>query len=186
MKYKLNIKRMEKLGYFILPVALILFATSKISLSSFIYGNSASKIEFFKPVMKKLLERGADTNFVESLISDSRTKFNEKYISINVTGYLKKPDYSQNYSQLSVQRARLFLEEHASILKKCENKYGVPGEMISSILWIETRYGSYLGNNHVPSVFLSTAMAGEPEYVLLNKKLLRDSYKADSAEYSPA
>jgi membrane-bound lytic murein transglycosylase B len=137
---------------------------------------------FFKPLVKKLLKAGIDSNFILSLIANNQTKFNEKYVKINITGYLKKTDYSSAYSYFSVRKAKQFITEYKDILNKCEKEYRVPKEIIAAIIWIETKNGSILGDNHVASVFMSTAMADQPQFVILNKNSLREDFTGDTSE----
>ena len=68
------------------------------------------------------------------------------------------------------------------LLNRAEAKYGVPKEVISSILWVETKHGSYLGNNQIISVYLSTAMCDYPDYVLINKEALRKNFNGSPEE----
>ncbi len=165
-------KAIFSINFFLLIAAMIVVSSAKISLSSIGSLNNVDKIKFFAPVIEKLLARGADTGFVYSIISDKSTRFDEKFVKINVTGYLKKADYSKMYSDLSVSKSVGFLRDNYDVLSLCELKYGVPKEVIASILWIETRLGNFLGSSHIPTVFLSTAMADNAEFVELNKKEL--------------
>ena len=144
---------------------------------------SQDKVEFFKPVIEQLLNRGVDSTFIYNLVNHQSVNFNEKYVKINVTGYLKKADYSQNYSDYSVSRSIKFLNEYSPILEKAELEYNVPKEVITSILWVETRTGEYLGSNHIPSVFLSTAMANQQEYIDMNIEVYKESFEEDSEAY---
>lgn len=139
----------------------------------------------FKNVLDRLLIEGVDTNFIFVLISNSKTQFNEKYVKINVTGYLSPTDYSHFYNQNSIYKAKEFIRDNFAILEKAEKKYNVSKEVITSILWIETKFGTYLGTHHLLSVYLSTAMCNEPEYIELNKKEIElkfpnDKEKVDS------
>lgn len=142
---------------------------SKSSLSS----QNKSIIEnqkIFKVVIDKLLSSGIDSSFIYTLISNSKTQFSERYVKINVTGYLTPTDYSQFYNQNSIFKAKEFMTNNSALLAKAEHKYNVPKEVITSILWIETKFGNYLGTHHIVSVFMSTAMCNEPEYLEINKK----------------
>ena len=47
---------------------------------------------------------------------------------------------------------------------------------------METRHGDYLGDNHIPSVFLSTAMAAEDKYIELNLSRLRENFDGSTKE----
>lgn len=58
------------------------------------------------------------------------------------------------------KRAKLgvrFWQKNADILKRAEQKYGVPAEIIVAIIGVETRYGSYTGKNPVLDVLASFA-----------------------------
>lgn len=128
----------------------------------------AEKAFRFQPVINKLLSKGADSSFVFSLIASNSTSFNDRYVKINVTGYLTATDYTQFYNQMSLSKAKEFISKNIKILSEAEAKYNVPKEVISSILWIESRYGNYLGTHHIPSVYLSTALASQQEFIEMN------------------
>lgn len=174
-----------KSKYIILAlIAMIaVLSSSKIMFSTNFSENDTNKHEFFKPVIEILVERGIDTNFLYDMIYDSRTKFDEKYVKINVTGFLSKADYSSHYNNRSVSNTVQFLNENLATLQLAEMRYGVPKEIIASILWIETRHGSYLGNHHITSVYLSTAMCNQPEYIELNVENLKSSFKGTDEEF---
>lgn len=170
------------LNYFLVVLAFLFFTVYKISFSSSQDKIYQSKIKFFRPVINELTKKGADTNFIYSLLADSKTQFNERFVKINVTGYLIKTDYSHNYNRTSVKSSNEFLQQYMDILTKCEEIYKVPKEIISAIIWIETKNGKFLGNNHVPSVFLSTALAEEQYFIDLNIKAMKETFKGDDDE----
>ncbi len=163
-------------------IVAVTLSSLPVSLASSKSNDFERKVDFFKPVIDKLLKKGADTNFVYGLLSDERTSFNEKFININVLGYLKKPDYSKHYDARSVNKCLEFLNENDSILIKCQNKYGIPKEVLTALLWIETRTGDYLGDYHVPSVFFSSAMANQEKYIKRNKLELRKEFDGSQGE----
>lgn len=154
----------------------------KISYSSYTESDQPYKLKFFSSIIDSLIQRGVDTNFIKNIILDKRTKFDEKFVKINITGYLKKSDYSHNYTRKSVQKAKSFYFNNISLLKKAEKEFEVPAEVITSILWVETRCGDYLGSSHIVSVFLSTAMANHLEFIQLNKQNLINSYEGDDED----
>lgn len=161
-----------------LSIFTIIFMICILSFKHFLYSNE--KEAFFKPVINDLISRGVDSNFVLNLVNHSSVKFDEKYVKINVTGYLKKTDYSHNYNNFSIKKSKSFLNKYIEVLEKAESQYKVPKEVITSILWVETRTGNYLGNNHIPSVFLSTAMANQEEFIKKNTEVFEESYSEDS------
>jgi membrane-bound lytic murein transglycosylase B len=79
-----------------------------------------------------------------------------------------------------VSKSKEFLDENDAVLQLAENKYGVPKEVITAILYVETRHGNYLGSNNIVSVFLSTALASQPEYIEMNAQALKETYSDNS------
>ncbi|MBI3258160.1 MAG: lytic murein transglycosylase [Ignavibacteriae bacterium] len=130
----------------------------------------------FSSIADTLLRRGMDTMFLMQLLNDDRLNFEQNLIKINVTGTRKKPDYSSHYNKLSVKKAQEFLEKNRAILQEAEQKYDVPKEAITAILWIETKFGTYLGKNYIPSIFFSVALAATPENIARNKEAMYLEY----------
>ena len=128
----------------------------------------------FQSIFDSLANKGVDSNFIKKYLNDTSLKFNERYIKINVTGYLKSTDYTFLYAEKSVEQSKVFFKKYLSILTKAEEKYGVPKEIIVAILKIETRFGEVLGNNHLPSVFFSTAIVNEQKFIDINNKVIDD------------
>ncbi len=172
----------KKYIVFTLIISLMIVSTVKISYSTDKEELINTKMNFFKPVISKLIKKGIDSTFIYKLIEDERTQFDEKFVKINVTGFLKKADYSSNYNELSINKSKSFINDYNAILSLAEVKYGVPKEVITAILWIETKHGTYLGNNHIVSVYLSTAMCDHPEFVEINKKELRKDFTGSANE----
>ena len=177
-------KLLKPVDVSLLFAVVVIAASVRISLSSYVTGGFEQKIDFFKPIIERLIKKGADTSFIYAIIADPRTKFNEKYVKINVTGYLKKADYTHNYNAFSVRKCREFIRNNLETLNRCEFRFGVPKEVITSILWVETKQGAFLGYNHIASVLLSTAMADQPQFIDLNRREMRESFKGDSSQLS--
>lgn len=149
--------------------------------SSVIY--SQTKQELFAPVKKRLLEKKVDEEFIDRLIDNPNTKFEKKFVKINVTNNFTKPDYSKHYNERSVRKSKEFLEANDSILGLAEKKFNVSKEVITSILWVETRHGGYLGNNNIVSVYLSTAMADEDSLIKYNIDVYKETLMDGSEEF---
>jgi len=163
-------------------VTITLLSTINLSNSSLTQEEIQEKINFFRPAIQKMIANDIDSNFIYSIFSHPDINFNEKYIKINVTGYLKKTDYSDFYNEKSVRESLEFMEDNAEKLAECEQKYKIPKEVITAIIWIESKHGNYLGDNNILSVYLSTAMADLDEYIELNKQLLRKDFQGNEQE----
>lgn len=149
-------------------------------------GNSAKKyqkVKFFKSVVDSLIQKGADSESVFQLINNYQTHFNEKYAKVNVLPQ-NLPQYPFFIKNSSVIAIKKFIEANSTILEMAEQRFGVPREIVASILWVETKLGDVLGTHHLPSVFLSMAMASNPEVLNKNfyeiKKYANASLNLDS------
>ena len=175
----MNIEKIHKYTIYTL-----LFLLSSISIftncyakeneNSLIKSNDNNTNNIFQAIFDSLKIKNTDTNFIKKYQNDTSLKFNERYIKINVTGYLKPTDYSFLYANKSIEQSKDFLKKHLSILTEAEKKYKVPKEIIVAILKIETRFGEVLGNNHLPSVFFSTALVNQQKYIDINCKVIDD------------
>ena len=170
------------LSFSLMYIVLVILATCRISLSSSPNMHVEDKVIFFKPAIDSLLKKGVDSNFIYSLILYPKTQFNFKYVKINVAGYLNRPDYSGNYNRQGINSCRTFIKNNLETLQRCESIYFVPKEIITAILWIETKNGSYFGSNHIPSVLLSTVMSEKHEFIDSNMTLLKDLQITDTNE----
>ncbi len=111
-------------------------------------------------VRTQLKLAGLSQPFIKDLEKNYETKDFEEVVRLNVLLFLKKSDY--HGSQVTDQAASDvadFASEHKDRLKKAEALYGVPGKVVASLLWLESRYGKNLGRFHVPSVYLDLVQA---------------------------
>jgi len=158
------------------------FSLVKVSDVPVLRKDYTNKIRFFKPVIEELLKKGVDTTFIYSLLANSKTHFSDRYVKINVLGFLKKKEVMQAITWRSLEKTRAFIKLNLEILTDAETKFGVPKEVITSILWIETKLGSYLGSNHIPSVFFSAAMSNKSVFINMNISSMHEEYDGDSTE----
>lgn len=166
--------------YYLILLIILIFSSSKISLSSIINELPDEKQRIFQPVINKLLSDGIDSNFIYQALSSPEVQFNERFVRINVTNFVNKPDYSNNWSSKSIEQSLNYLNKNIGILKLAEFEYGVPKEIITSILFIETKHGNFLGNNNVMSVYFSTALCNEPIYIEKNLEYLKSKNNTEN------
>ena len=103
--------------------------------------------------------------FVERMVKEH--KFDKAYIEEVLAQAEKKPAILESiarpaektkpwheYKAIFLTPTRIeggvkFWQDHAEILSGVEKEYGVPAEIIVSIIGVETRYGTYMGNYRV-------------------------------------
>lgn len=128
---------------------------------------------------------GLDSAFLNRVAGSFDAEFYDKAIRINLTNYSNVPDYSGHYNRKSVKQVKAFMKENDSLLRAVQKKRGVSKEIISAILWIESRCGTTTGKFHVPSVFLSLLLADDSTSIQLSvanvtKGKTLDSLQMDS------
>jgi membrane-bound lytic murein transglycosylase B len=138
--------------------------------------------EIFSPVIKRLYDKGADSGFVNLMMNDARTAFHDNLVKVNVIGQPKKASYVYTEPMEVINRGKKFLAENRNTLLEAERKYHVSRYAIMAILWVETKFGDNTGKHHVPSVYLSVAMADQPEFVASNKQRLRQEFEVNPNE----
>ena len=62
-------------------------------------------------------------------------------------------------NDLSVERGRAFMEEHAETLARVEEELGVDARIVTAIIGVETRYGRITGNHPVMNALGTTAFS---------------------------
>lgn len=129
----------------------------------------------FAPTVYRLLERGVDSAFLWHAFHHSATSFLPPMLRINVTGFLRKVDYSHNWSDAAIGACRAFLDSNRALLDRIARDYGVPAEIITAILWVETKFGRVTGTNHVWSVYATLATADQPENIQANRAGYHDT-----------
>lgn len=167
---------------FLITFFVILFVTGVISTNKESYSlrtleNQEQKIEFFNPVIQKLVDKGVPYEFVINLLNDTSVNFNERYVQVDVSLRKSptKPSSTSNiYQKLvndgAINRIAKFIEENKLILDEVNHQYSIHPEILASLLWVETRHGDYLGTHQVVSVYLSLALADQNDFIEYNLK----------------
>jgi membrane-bound lytic murein transglycosylase B len=129
----------------------------------------------FRSAAIRLLDRGVDTTYIYSILHHRNTRFLENMVKINVSGFIKRADYSHNFNAQSVRTTREFYTKNYDLLKRVEDSTGVAASVLTSILWVETKFGTVCGEHNVVSVYASLAAADESQNVDVNKQTYRNS-----------
>lgn len=168
--------------FFIFLFVAGVISTNKESLSLRTLENQDQKIEFFTPVIQKLVDKGVPYEFVIELIKDTSVNFNDRYVQVDVSlkksSKQAKPSTSNIYQKLvndeAVNRIVQFIQRNKELFDEAQEKYSINPEILASLLWVETRHGDYLGNHQVVSVYLSLALADQDDFIEYNLKRNKD------------
>ncbi|MFV1982169.1 MAG: lytic murein transglycosylase B [Thiohalomonadales bacterium] len=164
-------------GIILKPVFIILSALIIIALNSFIF-NSVQAIELDDPkqlqafITEMSTKHQFDSKYLTTLFE--KTKKRQSILDAITRPAEGKPWY--DYRPIFVTNKRInggidFLAENSSILKSAFKKYGVPPEIIVSIIGVETRYGTNIGSYPVIDSLSTLAFAYPPRSTFFKSEL---------------
>ncbi len=129
----------------------ILLLLISITLSSIIVADYSNHKDS-KEVIDELVNiHGFEESFVIKVLKDAK-KRNEMLVS--VANPAEKTKTWDEYKEIFLERKRIangkkFIKENIKTLERAEKEFGVPKEVITAILGVETRYGRIMGRYRV-------------------------------------
>ncbi len=113
---------------------------------------------------KKLQAQKFSKSFIQALQKSYEPEEFKNCLELNVLLYLRKSDdHGIQVTDEAVMAINSFVAENKQTFASAEKKYGVPGSVVASLMWIESRFGKNSGTFHVPSVYLHLIQARRPE-----------------------
>jgi membrane-bound lytic murein transglycosylase B len=111
----------------------------------------------------RLAKDGFDRARVTALLEDRRAQVLESTIK-NAIVYREAPgSYDFFLKEERLAKARAYLQQNRALLEQGAARSGVPAEIATAILMIESDFGSYRKINPVADVFLTFLWAAQPE-----------------------
>lgn len=140
---------------FIAAVFLILYSPST--------GLEAKEGNEFDDLIQQLIQDGFEKEKIEGLFSSKKVFFTPDGVSSFFIHTESSLNYDQFTSKKSINNALKYMAEHKDTLDAAQKIYGVDKTIITAILLVETRLGTYLGKRTVINT-LSTmaALTAEP------------------------
>lgn len=100
----------------------------------------------------ELIEIFARTKITKEVIKSSK---NQPEVKLTWKKYRDRV-----VTNLKIKKGKEFLNDNLDVLNKAEQKYGVPKEIIVSIIGIESFYGKYKGNHNAMNAISTMAFEG--------------------------
>jgi membrane-bound lytic murein transglycosylase B len=104
---------------------------------------------YYRDLQKRLVADGFDTDWVAEIYSRPDIVFETRNVSLYFVHNESKLNYDQFSSRRHLKNAREYMREHAAALENAEKAYGVDPEVITAIILVETKLGTYLGGNTI-------------------------------------
>lgn len=115
----------------------------------------------FATLKTDLLRDGFDGPFIRSLYLRPEITFEQRGISAYFSHREAALDYGQFLTRPSIDQAIDYLGQHKKALKHAQSAYGVEGEIITAIILVETRLGTFIGKRLVLNTLSTLAALGD-------------------------
>jgi len=118
---------------------------------------------YFESLQNRLISDGFDSNRITELYKKPEVYFEAQGVSNFLVHQESRLNYDQFTGKKSINRALKYMETHKSVLERTEKEYGVDKEVVTAILLVETRLGTFLGGPSILNTLSTIAALADPE-----------------------
>jgi len=112
---------------------------------------------------QRLVQDGFDQEKIQALFAKKEVGFKPGGVSLFFVHSESSLNYDQFASAKSIANAQKYLKTHKDALDRAQAAYGVDKTVITAIILVETRLGTYLGNRTVINTLATmAALSGDP------------------------
>jgi membrane-bound lytic murein transglycosylase B len=113
---------------------------------------------FFAALQTRLFQDGFDPQTIRHIYAQPGVNFEIKGVGLFFRHNEARLNYDQFLQSRRIRMARAYMLDHSGALSMTEDQYGVPGEIVTAIILVETQLGTLVGNQTVFNI-LSTMAA---------------------------
>jgi membrane-bound lytic murein transglycosylase B len=134
--------------------------------ASGVHGRSSTGSEPFAMLQQRLIKDGFDGSLIQAIYARPGVTLDGR----GLAAYFLHREATLNYDQFlkpaSIDEAKDYLRKHRADLEHAQQFYGVEGEVVTAILLVESRLGTFVSKRRVLNTLSSLAA--------LDEKALRD------------
>jgi membrane-bound lytic murein transglycosylase B len=119
-------------------------------------------IDYFGSVQRQLMKDGFEAGRIKRLYKDPKISFEIRGVSMYFVHSEGKLNYDQFLDPSMIRKAKSYMLAHDKALGLAEQDFGVDRQVITAILLVETKLGSYVGNRRVINTFSTMAALSDP------------------------
>ncbi|MFW5639795.1 MAG: lytic murein transglycosylase [Thermodesulfobacteriota bacterium] len=123
---------------------------------------AADQTDYFGSLQKRLIQDRFSAQRISALYQHPSVAFETRGVSLYFIHQESKLNYDQFLEPGPIQRAKTYMVDHQPALIQAEQAFGVHRYVITAILLVETRLGTYVGNRLVLNTFSSMAALADP------------------------
>ncbi len=145
----------------------------------------------FTTLQDTLIKDGFSKNEIHSLYQHKGATFDAKSVSLFFMHRESTLNYNQFSAQNNLDKAREYMATHEAILNKVAQDTGVSPQVITAIILVETKFGTYLGNRNIFNTLSTMAALKDPsvletfwEMVPAERRLERKAFEKKAKQKS--
>ena len=147
-------------------------------------GETQPKGRELAPLTQRLVQDGFDPEKIREIFDKETVFFNPAGVSLFFIHSESSLNYDQFTSAKSIANAQKYMSQHKESLDRAENTFGVDKTVITAIILVETRLGTYLGKRTVINTLSTMAALTDPNLqeriwhsIPSNKKPKRETFQ---------
>lgn len=147
-----------------------------ILIPSFTWALSDSSKKFLED---QLVSEGIERSRAQSIVQDSRITAHPDLVVKNLFSSSPKGTAQKPYIEITprqIEQGRSFMKAHAASLSAIEKRFGTSPQIITAILIIESRLGTYPMSVNVFNAYVSLALLRNPDYLKEMQALYGKTY----------
>jgi len=118
--------------------------------------------ESFTKLQARLIKDGFDAKGIGELYRQPGVAFETRGVALFFRHSEARLNYDQFLEDRRIQMARQYIIDHSGALAVAEEQYGVPREIITAIMLVETQLGTLVGNQTVFNILSTMAALDDP------------------------
>lgn len=139
------------------------FAPAAIAAIMFLAGSVLAADSMYDTLQKQLVQDGFDQAQIANFYDDPQCFFSKGMVIMFFQHDESKLDYKQFESDTDIANCKAYLNSHKQYFDKAEAEYGVPREIITAIILVESRLGTHLGKSKAFNVLSTMAALQDDE-----------------------
>jgi peptidoglycan lytic transglycosylase B len=116
----------------------------------------------FESLNTRLVKDGFDASYIQELYQHSKAQFELNGVTLFFVHRESKLDYNQFITKKNINRAKSYQEKYEIDLDRAEKEYGVDKQVITAIILVETKLGTYLGKRSIFNTLSTMAALSDP------------------------
>lgn len=148
----------------------------------------------WQPLVDRLVADGFDKPYIDALFGRKALVFSPKImarkmnallntkLSTSAPGPKETPKVLESYlNPILIAGAYAFYREHKDVFGDIERRFGVPGDILTGLLLVETKLGRQVGTDNGLTILASMALGGNFE--LIREHIKRKDLPDDMAQW---